>query len=228
MNLYEKKTGFTLAEVLITLGIVGIVAAITIPNLIVNNKARVLRSKFLKSYSTLSQMMKLIENDDVILDTTLSKNLIKYLPGATFKNSTAGTGNVNSDDPFFYWGNEAYKTYSGKVNASKNVFDDGQYALQDGSLLLLEWDEAHFPVGTRNWISVDLNGYNNGPNRWGVDLFTFQIVDGRMVAMGDEGTSFTDLSKYCDKNSNDIHNGIACTHLAKTDSEYFKKAVRLK
>ena len=33
-NLANKKLAFTLAEVLITLGIIGVVAAITIPNLI--------------------------------------------------------------------------------------------------------------------------------------------------------------------------------------------------
>ena len=35
-----KKYGFTLAEVLITLGIIGVVAAITIPTLVSNYKQR--------------------------------------------------------------------------------------------------------------------------------------------------------------------------------------------
>ncbi len=34
-----RKTGFTLAEVLITLGIIGVVAAMTIPTLMTNIKA---------------------------------------------------------------------------------------------------------------------------------------------------------------------------------------------
>ena len=49
------KTGFTLAEVLITLGIIGVVAAMTIPTLIANTNAQKYRSKFKKSISTLSQ-----------------------------------------------------------------------------------------------------------------------------------------------------------------------------
>lgn len=43
-----KLTGFTLAEVLITLGIIGVVAAITIPGLITTYKAHQLHSQFLK------------------------------------------------------------------------------------------------------------------------------------------------------------------------------------
>lgn len=43
------KTGFTLAEVLITLGIIGVVAAITIPTLIANTRSQQYRSKFKKN-----------------------------------------------------------------------------------------------------------------------------------------------------------------------------------
>lgn len=57
----EEKCGFTLAEVLITLGIIGVVAAITIPSLITQNRARVLRSQYLKSYSMIYQMVRLME-----------------------------------------------------------------------------------------------------------------------------------------------------------------------
>lgn len=50
-----KKSGFTLAEVLITLGIIGVVAAMTIPTLIANTNGAKFRSQFKKSISTLSQ-----------------------------------------------------------------------------------------------------------------------------------------------------------------------------
>lgn len=50
-----KKFGFTLAEVLITLGIIGVVAAMTIPNLIANTNGAKFRSQFKKTLSTLSQ-----------------------------------------------------------------------------------------------------------------------------------------------------------------------------
>ena len=50
-----KKSGFTLAEVLITLGIIGVVAAMTIPNLIANTNGAKFRSQFKKTISTLNQ-----------------------------------------------------------------------------------------------------------------------------------------------------------------------------
>ena len=54
-----KKFGFTLAEVLITLGIIGVVAAMTIPNLIANTNGAKYRSQFKKTLSTLNQAVKM-------------------------------------------------------------------------------------------------------------------------------------------------------------------------
>ena len=50
-----KRTGFTLAEVLITLGIIGVVAAMTIPTLISNTNGAQFKSAYKKSLSTLNQ-----------------------------------------------------------------------------------------------------------------------------------------------------------------------------
>ena len=47
--------GFTLAEVLITLTIIGVVAAITIPSLIQNYQYRAWTAQLKKSYATLNQ-----------------------------------------------------------------------------------------------------------------------------------------------------------------------------
>jgi len=55
----EKKIGFTLAEILITLGIIGIVAAMTIPTLIANTRSQQYRSRFKKTISILSQAARL-------------------------------------------------------------------------------------------------------------------------------------------------------------------------
>lgn len=51
----NKRQAFTLAEVLITLGIIGVVAAMTIPTLITNTKGAQYRAQFKKSLSTLNQ-----------------------------------------------------------------------------------------------------------------------------------------------------------------------------
>lgn len=55
----QNKKGFTLSEVLITLGIIGVVAAITIPTLIANTRSQQYRIKFKKTVSVLSQAAKM-------------------------------------------------------------------------------------------------------------------------------------------------------------------------
>ena len=54
-KIMTKRFGFTLAEVLITLGIIGVVAAMTIPTLISNTNGAKFRSQFKKTLSTLNQ-----------------------------------------------------------------------------------------------------------------------------------------------------------------------------
>lgn len=53
-----KKFGFTLAETLITLGIIGVVAAMTIPTLISKYKEQVLINKLVETFSIISQAYK--------------------------------------------------------------------------------------------------------------------------------------------------------------------------
>lgn len=59
-----KKFGFTMAEVLITLGIIGVVASLTMPILIQKHKEQVITNKLKKFYSTFSQayLMAVSEN----------------------------------------------------------------------------------------------------------------------------------------------------------------------
>lgn len=51
----SRKIAFTLAEVLITLGIIGVVAAMTLPSLITNYQEKQRVSQLKKVYSALSQ-----------------------------------------------------------------------------------------------------------------------------------------------------------------------------
>ncbi|MDR1327168.1 MAG: type II secretion system GspH family protein [Heliobacteriaceae bacterium] len=57
------KKAFTLAEVLITLGIIGVVAALTLPALITNFQKQALKTQFKKSYSLLTNAMHKVEAD---------------------------------------------------------------------------------------------------------------------------------------------------------------------
>lgn len=58
------KKGFTLAEVLITLGIIGIVAAITLPTLMTNYKKKATATRVKKAYAEVLQAIKLSEVDN--------------------------------------------------------------------------------------------------------------------------------------------------------------------
>lgn len=58
------KKAFTLAEVLITLAVVGVVAAMTIPTLISNYKKHTIETKLKRFYSTMNQAIKLSEIDN--------------------------------------------------------------------------------------------------------------------------------------------------------------------
>ncbi len=59
----SRENAFTLAEVLITLGIIGIVAAMTLPALINKSEKMILKNQFKKSYSTLTQALLNAENE---------------------------------------------------------------------------------------------------------------------------------------------------------------------
>lgn len=56
-----KKAAFTLAEVLITLGVIGVVAAMTLPTLIQANANKVVEARLKKFYSTFNQAIQLAE-----------------------------------------------------------------------------------------------------------------------------------------------------------------------
>lgn len=76
-----RQEGFTLAEALITLGIAGVIAAMTIPALMTNIRKHKVETALPKAMSTLAQALKLSERDNGSisgLDTSISQeNFIK-------------------------------------------------------------------------------------------------------------------------------------------------------
>ena len=56
----KNKKGFTLAETLITLTILGVIAAISIPSLVNNVKQRIYISRWKKAYAEISQVMDML------------------------------------------------------------------------------------------------------------------------------------------------------------------------
>lgn len=225
----RNKYAFTLAEVLITLGIIGVVSALTIPLLLTKYKAHRLRTQFLKSYSVIQQVFKQMESDDVSLDPstfsggTVHTLFLKYLKGTI----DCGKGNNASNKKFkpcydFKDTTKRYYSIDGKYQLSSTFFDDGQIVLPDGTLLLFE-NPNTTPDRYMAWVFVDLNGFDNAPNRLGYDLFTFEFLDGELRTMGDIQTKYNDLTKYCNfEKATGTMNGIACSKKAKENPDYFK------
>ena len=61
---HKNKVAFTLAEVLITLGIIGVIAAMTLPSLIANYKNKVLLNQAKNSYSKISNALLLVKTQN--------------------------------------------------------------------------------------------------------------------------------------------------------------------
>lgn len=118
-----------------------------------------------------------------------------------------------------YYNDLTYKTYTNGPLYT-NIFDDGQFVLQNGMLVMIE--NPNSQTSHQIFISIDINGKKKGPNKFGYDLFTFELVsDGRLLPMGADGTSYPGNS-YCSKDSNSKINGIACANKALNDPKYFR------
>ena len=218
--------GFTLAEVFIPLGRIGVIVALPIPSLINNIKAQRLRAQFLKSYSTLLQISKLMQADDVSGDAhnygPLSPSGFRY----TFKNYLKGARDCGNSgkDCYGEYLSGYYKPINGRKQFSAlRVGQEGSFLLPDGSIMFIS---NGYPVGTPIVVAVDINGYKNPPDTAGYDLFYFQLrEDALFVPMGADGTLYTDLDKFCNYKNDApyLWNGIACANDAVKNPYYFKE-----
>lgn len=235
----KKKSAFTLAEVLITLGVIGVVAALTLPNLMSTYKAHTLKTQFMKANSTLQQVFRLMQADDESLDPSdyprnsdghlqdFYKIFFNYLSGATdcksFTTSAKkGCFNANKNEER----TKEYKTLDGKKDVHYSFFDDGQILLSNGTLLLFEHPDSGEGGASHIWIFADINGANNPPNRLGYDLFAFQFLEGGIRPMGAAGTEYSNIDVYCDINGTNGWNGMTCTAKAISDPDYFKRITK--
>lgn len=195
-------------------------------------KAHQLRSQFLKSYSTIQQVFRRMEADDVSTDISAYSGKMGSFYDV-FKQYLAGVHECgvfsNTSDAFpcvgfkeFNNKRNRYKNYNGTKYLGRSTFDDGQLVLSDGTFVAIE-----NPNGKDHlWVFVDINGFGKLPNRWGYDLFTFQFINGELRTMGDRETTYNDVEKYCNPKKGDWLNGIACAYKAKTETDYFKSLVK--
>lgn len=221
MKYYKLKTGFTLAEVLITLAIIGIVAAITIPTLIQNYQKKQLRAALKNEYAKLQEVIKLIYNDEgsymtyqnSYRDHGCKTKLMKYLK---VQDKCEPLNCLQSKNNRY---EEYYNGYNKTNYASAGYLDDGQFSTIDNKFYLLEcMGEANYSPDNLFLISVDVNGLKNPPNIWGKDLFTFEVLpDGRLLPEGAKGTKYEDTNRYCNGQF-----GNGCTYMALYSDDYWK------
>ena len=83
---YDKK-GFTLAEVLVTLLVIGVIAALTIPQLINSTEERQYKTAYKKAVSTIANAVELMEANEVSCSVETDADLAKCMKNA-IKGST--------------------------------------------------------------------------------------------------------------------------------------------
>mgnify|MGYP004459139779 FL=1 len=231
----KNKQGFTLAEVMITLGIIGIVAALTLSTLIKNTQNRELQVGLKKAYSTLSQALLLYEYENgtpFIIDKKiatkntelLKKELIKNIKVA--KDCGKGYDSVSSKAciPIIKTENEMdtnlYQTYNKKANLISFYSGQEQFVMNDNTLVILGYS---YEINPYIFIYIDVNGFNKKPNRFGYDLFLFELNSKGKLLLGGEDGTFWKWCQCCSKNSDYPMNGATCTVKALSEDDYFKK-----
>ena len=196
----HKRTAFTLAEVLITLGIIGIVACMTLPSIINKYQSKVFETTFKKQYSVLqnaidySTMVNAYQNcylyfpkgtisyqfkldDCVALGNDLVENLKLTPISKTVLNNYKRSAEIHATG-----GNSINWACSYDYSLGEAI----PYVSSDGVIFMISVYAQFFPS-----IIIDVNG-EKGPNKWGYDVF-FMVLSNH-----NEATSKVLLTdEYC-------------------------------
>ena len=189
-HIVKEYKAFTLAEVLITLVIIGVIAAMTVPAILQSTQKQELVSGLRKAHSTLSNALyKMNENNGY------PQGDYTYLDDVRFMDEFIRVTNVakkcsNIDD---CW------DYTNKYKRLNNSFADtpGGSALNTADGMLWEFHKNAHVYGLSSEdeenmmgrVMVDVNGHRK-PNKIGYDVFFFYLVsDKGIVPAGSANTS---------------------------------------
>ena len=211
-----KKAAFTLAEVLITLGIIGVVAAMTIPNLISSYQKKATVTKLQKAISILNQAYRLSydENGDISAKDVLASGMTNeeyfntywapYIKKAHLCKTYSECG-YKTSNPWKY----AKGTSCGTHVVSTRVRTT--FYTPDGFLYLILIASVNDPeVRENNNIYLDLNG-GAGPNVFGKDVFILtRVVEGGVRPYCYQKTD-VQIDQNCSKNTE----GLCCAEKIK-------------
>lgn len=193
--MWKKKIAFTLAEILIVLGIIGIIAEMTIPTVMHNVEIQIYATSLQKFYSSATQALTLMANDygcpgDFACTGVFSSDA-DYLGKAIkpyFKIiKDCGTDSSGNTSCFPSIINNAYDGTGGTYNS--NAVTSYKFVTADGMSVYINTAGGNCNTNYSNsgngpmskfcgWIHVDTNGLK-GPNRNGVDNFNFWITNGK-------------------------------------------------
>ncbi len=219
-----RRAAFTLAEVLITLGIIGVVAAMTLPSLVANYKEKQRVTQLKKSYSVLQQAFlravekhgdaqywnltptetgEIDENGEQILDYSGMTKVLGYF-----------AENLNTQKPK---GNLTYKslTLNGSVLEQKSVRPPDQYLyLNDNSILIMGWVNDDETTNNTDFMIMFPDCLKRGCTV-GVDIFYFKLFyDKGFVpagALSMPAKISVTFDQACNRKLNNKYNGRACT-----------------
>lgn len=222
-----KTFGFTLAEVLITLGIIGVVAAMTVPNLITKYKNNMVLSTLKKQYAELTQVIKLATQDADLYslgenwqDTNAIVEAIKpYLkwsasyPMVSEYNATKSMCYVKGRIVSSVKGSGGY-VWLTKVGISNPIAGNtASIELSNGACIGFNRQGA-----SDRTIILDINGPGVLPNMMGKDVFVFTVTEKNELRPKGYNLAYKSLVSSsssghgcaCDKTTNKCGAGMYC------------------
>lgn len=191
-----QRQGFTLAEVLITIMIIGIIAAMVIPTLVTNINKSQYYSAFMTGYQTLNAAV-----NQVVLDNggDLSN---KFTAQADLESAVAAKLSVIKTDNTNYWRQPGATpqmiSLGGNLMAALSQCRN-TITLSNGMQICFMYGAYFSDVCTRNnyvvggqnvgcnTVLLDANGLT-GPNQLGRDIFNLNIYKSGIAAEGVQGT----------------------------------------
>ena len=174
----KKRFGFTLAEVLITLGIIGVVSMMVLPTIKGETEKIVTMAQLKHSYSTLQNAIRMSEYHNGKIkrwDMKLSgseffhkyiKSYLKYSNEYSKEQLKAMNITRTLLNGQKYTGTTFSGSSSGSTYGKSYIFE-----LLDGSTVAFN---LNAPSDNGIWVGIDVNGFNP-PNRIGRDTFLFFI-----------------------------------------------------
>ncbi len=219
-----KFKAFTLAEVLIVLGIIGVVAALTLPTIMHKIKTRQLASRFNRTKAELTQILRSLEQEHSGECTPENKDTIFDYIEEQYKSPT-----VISRSKYPYTNFKSYTKDEFITNVHINCLDN---TLGAHYRKFLQLQNGSFVAFCRNasiglFLAVDTNGPLQGPNAFGHDLFNFKLspdtcqlskVNYSPISCSqladdqncDKSIGFKNYRAECSKTSTSPLNGLNC------------------